>query len=113
MTLTAATADLVRQVRGLAHELHPRLYPVSVRVRLAGTGPALALCEVWTGDGDAMWVRRCDLPAAVGRTMLDLEGALIEAGYVFDLTEERRPKWRYDANGYGTYTLDITRPIPV
>ena len=102
--------ELACEVRALAEDLHPRLHPVSVRVRLAGTGPALASCEVWTGDGDALLAHRADLSAAVGHTMFDLERALVAAGYVYDLTPDGRPKWRFDANHSGLYTLDIVRP---
>ncbi|MCF4119965.1 hypothetical protein L1785_03140 [Antribacter sp. KLBMP9083] len=109
MTGSPPPVELLREVRALAEDLHPRLHPVSVRVRLSGSGPALASCEVWTGDGDALLAHRADLPAAVGATMLDLERALVIAGYVYDLTPDGRPKYRYDNRG-GLYTLDVTRP---
>ncbi|WP_125776182.1 hypothetical protein [Antribacter gilvus] len=110
--MTAAPpVELLREVRHLAASLHPRLHPVSVRVRLAGTGPALASCEVWTGDGDAMIAHHANLPSAVGATMLDLERALVAAGYAYALTGDGRPKWRYDANRGGLYLLDVARPL--
>jgi len=110
MTDPALPVELVEQVLALVEEWHPRTHPVAVRVRLAGAGPALASCEVWTGDGDALLAHRADLTAAVGRTMLDLERALVSVGYVYDLTPDGRPKYRFDANGGGIYTLDIVRP---
>ncbi|MCF4122065.1 hypothetical protein L1785_13865 [Antribacter sp. KLBMP9083] len=109
MTAVAPPAALVEQVRAPVEEWHPRLHPVSVRVRLDGTGPELSSCEVWTGDADTVWARRADLVAAAGHTMLDLERALVAAGYVYDLTPDGRPKYRFDANDR-RYTLDITRP---
>lgn len=110
MTAVAPPVELVRQVRALVEEWHPQTHPVAVRVRLDGNGPALATCEVWTPDAEVLWVHRADLPAAVGQTMLDLERAVVVAGYVYDLSGDGRPKWRYDANHGGVYSLDITRP---
>ncbi|GAB3162143.1 hypothetical protein GCM10027059_14150 [Myceligenerans halotolerans] len=110
MTTTAPPVDLVRQVRAVVEEWHPRAHPLTVRVRLEGTGPALASCEVWTGVGEAPWDHRADLPAGVGATMLDLERAVVAAGYAYDLTPAARPAWRFDANGGGVYSLNIGRP---
>jgi hypothetical protein len=42
--------------------------------------------------------------------MLDLERALVTAGYTYDLTPAARPAWRFDANGGGVYSLNIGRP---
>lgn len=94
------------RLRALAGEIHPRTYPMAVRVRLDGTGPELASCEIWTGDADALWCRRGDLPAA-GHTMLALERALTAAGFAYGLTEDGRARYRYDAND-GVYTLDLS-----
>lgn len=106
---TAQPAELTAQIRSVVEEWHPGTCPVSFRVRLAGTGPALASCEVWSGDADVLWGHRADLQAGVGVTMLDLERALVAAGYIYRLTAAARPAWRFDANG-AVYTLDITRP---
>lgn len=102
-------AGLTAQVQATVEELHPRTYPVSVRVRLAGTGPALAACEIWAADTTLRWTHRADVPAGIGATMLDLERSLVAAGYIYGLTHAARPAWRFDANG-SVYTLDITQP---
>jgi hypothetical protein len=101
------TGTLVARVRALADGIHPRTYPMAARIRLRGTGPELASCEIWTGDADALWARRADLPAAVGHTLLDLERAFTAAGFAYGRTADSRARYRYDANDGGTYTLDL------
>lgn len=41
--------------------------------------------------------------------MLDLEHALVTAGYAYALNPDGHPRCRYDANHGGLYTLDIVR----
>lgn len=107
--LRTPLSDLAAQLHDAIEERRQEAQAVAVRVRLAGTGPALAACEIWTADAAMRWAHGADVPAGRGATMLDLERSLVAAGYVYRLTRAARPAWRYDANG-AIYTLDVARP---
>ncbi|MFC8797153.1 hypothetical protein ACFT2C_05435 [Promicromonospora sp. NPDC057138] len=110
MTVIAPPVPLVAQLRAVVERLHPRTYPVSIRATLDGTGSRLTSCALWTGDFDALWAHRTDLPAALGHTMLDLERSLLAVGYIYALTPSGRAKWRYDPEHGGLHWLEITKP---
>ncbi|MCF4119867.1 hypothetical protein L1785_02640 [Antribacter sp. KLBMP9083] len=108
MSIDTVPADLLAQIRDALSRIHPRTYPVALRVRYAGTGPTLASCELWTGDADLLWARRATIDVTAGATMPDVEQAVLATGYCYALTRDGRPAWRFDANHGGIYALDIT-----
>jgi hypothetical protein len=107
---TTPPVELVGEVQAVADGLHPLVHPVVVRARRGADG-LLTSCEIWTGDAYALWACRATLPAAVGLTLLDVEYAVVAAGYVYSETDDGRPRWRFDRNDGGVYALNVARPL--
>ncbi|MBL0887986.1 hypothetical protein [Myceligenerans indicum] len=99
---------LVQDVTAVVGEAMPPGGVVTVRVTLADTRSSLASCEVWVATSATSWASRgaIDVGAA---SMVDLERALVAAGFTFLLTADSRPRWRVDRNGGTTYALDVLR----
>jgi hypothetical protein len=108
MPTTAPNSDLARQIRASAEESRTGHQLLAVRVRLAAHGTTLTTCELWSA-GTGVWKSHAVLDAGVGKTLGDVQQAVLAAGYRHGLTGDGQPRaaWRYDAND-GWYTLDLT-----
>ncbi|PUB20826.1 hypothetical protein C8K30_11537 [Promicromonospora sp. AC04] len=107
---TGIPAGLVDQIRARVGEWISPTGRASVRGTMAETGPVLATCEVWATVPGGPWGFVMDLPAGVGVTLLDMERAIITAGYTYPLTPEDQPVWHVEHSRTTTYTLDVNRP---
>ncbi|GAB3173499.1 hypothetical protein GCM10027059_44630 [Myceligenerans halotolerans] len=103
--LPQETVALARMLAVAVERWHTSGSSTAVRVRFAGTGPALADCQVWAETPGTDWARRASIDLPDGITMPDLANA----GYAFPRTAGNEPRWRVDANGAMTYTLDVRR----
>lgn len=95
MTTTTGLLELGAQISAALEQLPPDA-DVKVRVR-HGDGPALVAAAIWvvTAAGTDTPARRCELPAAVGMRMDEIEKALDRAGVPYPKADLRlRARWR-------------------
>ncbi|WP_419707964.1 hypothetical protein [Promicromonospora sp. NFX87] len=112
-TATTRLLELGAQISAALEQLPPDA-DVKVRVR-HGDGPALEAASIWaTVAGTDTPVRRCELSAAVGMRMDEIEKALDRAGVPYPKADLRlRARWRrITAPGDVVLGYELTVHVP-